>query len=117
MWFQRVVQIENPEKAVQVSQAKPPHLDRAEYLTARGSRGPLGPILRPGDFQRVRLMRKSRILDIILQGDKSNSAQPETGRAQESEVPIQASTGIQGKPEPGQILQAKRKWSSTIPCT
>jgi hypothetical protein len=104
MWFQRVVQIEEPEEVVRISQAKPPRLDRAELLNAQVIRRPRGPVLRPGDFQRVRLTRNSRILNIISQGNKSSSALPETGRVQESEVPLQASTGIQGKPEPEQIL-------------
>jgi hypothetical protein len=103
-WFQRVVQIEEPEEVVRISQAKPHRLDRAELLNAQVIRKARGPVLRPGDFQRVRLMRNSRILNIISQGNKSSSALPETGRVQESEVPFQASTGIQGKPEPEQIL-------------
>jgi hypothetical protein len=114
MWFQRVVQIEEPEEVIQVSQENPPRLHRAEQVTAQVPRGPMAPVVCPGDFQRVRLMRKFGILRIISQGNESSCALPESDRAQESEVPFQTSTGIQGKPEPGQILQSTRKWSSNI---
>jgi hypothetical protein len=113
MWFQRVVQIEEPEEVVQVRQAEP-GLDRAEHLNTQVPRGPVGPVMRPGDFQRVRLMRKSRILNIISQGEKSTSTLRESDMAQEPEVPSQASTRVLRKPEPRQILVVIRKWSRTI---
>ena len=57
MWFQRVEEIEEPEEQFVVGQSQ----GTSARINEPGDRLPrrsTGPILRPGDFQRVRLLRK-----------------------------------------------------------
>ncbi|KAF4633139.1 hypothetical protein G7Y89_g4976 [Cudoniella acicularis] len=54
MWFQRVVEIDDAEENTEIGRPEPKQQGSIANLSLR----PTGPVLRPGGFQRVRLMSK-----------------------------------------------------------